>query len=268
MLDSVKKDRVLQLVIVFYVLLFIWWILIFLGGTKTATVNYLFGGVYGSFALVAAFIGLKTSRMWGGTKSVFGKAVICFALGLFLQAFGQYVFWVYNFFLKIEIPYPSIADIGYFGSIPFYIYGTVLLARASGVNLSLKKTAGKLQVIIIPIVILGISFFLFLNKYEFNIDQPLKTFLDYGYPIGQAIYVSLALLTYSLSRGTLGGIMKSRVLFFLIALGCQYLADFSFLLFQDQYYNASFIDLIYMTAYFLMAIALLELRNVFQRLPE
>lgn len=268
MLENIKKDLTSRLVISFYIFLTIWWIVIYIGGTKTATVNYLYGGVYGAMSLIGGIVGIKISRQWGGTSSIMGRAIIAFALGLFFQAFGQYVFWFYNFFLHIEIPYPSIADIGYFGSIPFYSYGVILLAKASGVQLSLRKLNGQLLAILIPLTLLIISYLLFLQKYEYDLQNPIKVFLDIGYPLGQATYISLAILTYSLTRNTLGGLMKNRILLLLIALATQYLADFSFLYFQTEYYNASFIDYIYLVAYLVMSLGLLQLKITALRLHQ
>ena len=76
---------------------------------------------------------------------------------------------------------------------------------------------------------LAVGYFLFLQGYEFDWSDPLKVFLDFGYPFGQAIYVSIAILTYLLSRGILGGIMKGKILFILFALCMQFLSDYTFL---------------------------------------
>ena len=84
--------------------------------------------------------------------------------------------------------------------------------------------------------------------------------LDFGYPFGQAIYVSIAILTLSLSKGLLGGLMKNKIFFLLSALIVQYIADFNFLYqaIQGTWVNGGYGDLIYMTAYFLLAMSLLQ----------
>lgn len=262
MSDFIKKELSAKIAIIFFIALTIWWIWIYKSGAKTDTVNYLFGGVYGSLAFYGGVIALISSKKWGGLKSLIGKSIIFFGLGMLFQALGQYVFWYYNFFSKIEIPYPSLADLGYFGSIPLYIIAALFLSQAAGVHFSLRKLSGQLQAIFIPIFILIVSYFLFLEKQTVDTSNLLKTFFDFGYPIGQAFYISIAVITYSLSRGILGGTMKKYILFFIIALGFQYLADFTFLLFQTEYYNASFIDYIYMTSYLAMTLSLISLKYI------
>src|SRR3989344_2953142 len=84
-----------------------------------------------SYQLIAwfgAICGFYFSGLWGGWKSLVGRANLAFAIGLLAQSFGQSVF-SYFFYMGIDTPYPSIADIGFFGSIPFYIYGALLLIK-------------------------------------------------------------------------------------------------------------------------------------------
>src|SRR5581483_11867915 len=109
MIETVRHELLGKIALLFFIGLTIWWVLIYLGGTKTAPVNYLFGGIYGSMALLGGVGGFISAQKWGGMKSVMGKAILVFSLGLLFQTFGQYVFWYYNYFLKVEVPYPSIA---------------------------------------------------------------------------------------------------------------------------------------------------------------
>ena len=189
-----------------------------------------------------------------------GRALILFSLGLFAQEFGQLSYSYYIYYLHQEVPYPSVGDIGYFGSIPLYIAGAWLLAHASGVKLSLRSVSSKIWAILIPFVMLLLSYSFFLREYQVDFSQPIKLFLDFGYPLGEAIYISIALLTYILSRRLLGGILRSRILFILFAMLVQYSADFMFL-YQAQYqtwYAGGLNDLVYFTAYVALSLALLE----------
>lgn len=268
MIQTLRKNAIAKVAIIFFILLTLWWVEIGIKGIRTEQENYLFGGIYGSMALIGGIAAFITARHWGGIKSVMGQAILMISLGLLFQTFGQYVFWYYNFFAKIEIPYPSIADIGYFGSIPCYIYAGILFSKASGVKVSLKQLSGQLQIILIPLGLLAASYFIFAQKYQLDFNQPLKTLLDYGYPLGQALYISFAILTFSLSRGVLGGIMKHKIMFILLAFLAQYVADFSFLFFQDVYYNASIIDYLYLIAYLCMVLAITQLNSVITQLRQ
>lgn len=267
-LISLKKDRSSLLTVSLFLFLSLWWFLIFLSGTTDALINHIFGFVYGGFSLWGGFWGLRVSKLWGGNRSLMGKAILYISIGLLFQAFGQYSFWFFNYILRIAVPYPGIPDIGYFGTIPFYIYAAVLLAKASGVEVSLKNFSSQIVAIIIPIAMLILSYFLFLKEYAVDLSAPLKTLLDFGYPMGQAIYISIAILTYKLSSGILGGIMKNRILIILFAFMAQYLADYIFVYFHDLYFPASFFDFLYLIAYFLMTLGLLQLKVVVTKLKN
>lgn len=263
------KDRTAQFILLLFVALTVWWVFLqSFGSTETSEFrNLVWAACYQAVAIVGGIMGLVISRQWGGRRSVFGRAILAFAFGLLLQSFGQTVFSYYNLVLLHDIPYPSLADLGFFGSIPFYIYGTVLLARASGVAVSLRSYAKKFQAILIPLVVLLFSYYFFLRGYEFDWSSPLRIFLDFGYPLGQAIYISIAILTYILSRRLLGGIMKGKVLFLLIALAVQYLADYNFLYqaLSETWQNGGYGDYIYLVAYLFMALGLLQLQTRYVR---
>lgn len=249
---------------VLLIILTVWWLAlstIQTGGDELLYAKGVWGASYQILALWGGFWGLHVARSWGGLKSVMGRAIGAFSIGLLFQNLGQSVFSYYNLFAQVELPYPSIADIGYFGSIPLYIYGSIMLAKASGVSLSMKSIGSRLQAVIIPLIMLGISYYFFLRYLEVDLTSPLRVFLDFGYPLGQAIYISLALLTYLLSTKTLGGVMKNKVLFILLALGVQYCADYNFL-YQagaGTWGVSEYGDMIYLIAYYLMAIGLIGL---------
>lgn len=258
------RDKTFKILAILFIVLLIWWgSLQVLGYEDTSEYrNLIWGASYQILALLGGVSGLVAAKGWGGKKSIMGRSIIAFALGLLLQTFGQTTFSIYNLFLQVDIPYPSMADIGFFGSIPPYIYGIILLAKASGIALSLKSFGKKIQALLLPLIMLIASYKLFLKDYEFEGVGLLRIFLDFGYPLGQAIYISIAAVTYLLSRKVLGGIMKNKVLFILFALLVQYVADSNFLYqaINETWYNGGYGDLIYMIAYFVMAIGLIQLK--------
>ena len=216
------------------------------------------------------FNGLLIAKKWGGVRSLVGRSILAFSLGLLCQGLGQSVYTFYLFHLHIEAPYPSLGDFGYFGTIPFYIYGVILLARISGVKISLKSYGKKIQALLIPLAMILISYFLFLRHYTFNFSVPVKTFLDFGYPLGQSIYVSLAILVFVFSKKILGGIMRLPILLLLIALVFQYLSDYIFLyqFNNEQWYVGGINDFMYLLSYFLMTTSLIYIGHVFSKIQE
>ena len=91
----------------------------------------------------------------------------------------------------IEAAYPSLGDIGYFGSIPLYIYGAVVLADAAGIN-SLKKMHNALFAIVLPLGLLAASYYSFLVGYEIDFNEPVRVFLDFAYPLDKNLYFNCA----------------------------------------------------------------------------
>lgn len=269
MVETIQKEWQAKVAVLFLVLLTAWWIVGII--TPDFYKTRFFGdfpSIYAVMALWGGVCGIFVALKWGGMRSIVGKAIFMFSLGLFAQVFGQLAYAYLAFYKNIPVPYPSIGDIGYFGSIPFYIYGTILLATASGVQIKLRSFSHKLQAVIIPVVMLVVGYFLFLQGYEFDWSNPIKIFLDFGYPFAQAIYVSLALLTYLLSRGILGGIMKSKILFILFALIIQFFSDYTFLYQSSRgvWSAGGFNDYMYLISYFVMTLALLQLETVFRKL--
>lgn len=269
-MDIFKKEWQKKIVWIIFLFFTLWWIFSLFFNNGENFLNDLFGSFYGIMALWGGLCGVYIAKIWGGVKSLIGKAILIFSFGLFAQEFGQIVYSYYVYFARIEIPYPSLGDLGYFGSIPLYIYGTILLGKASGVSISLRNFRAKVQVVIIPLALLMLSYFIFFQEYEFDWSNPIKIFLDFGYPFGQAIYISLALLTYFLSRTILGGMMKNKVLFILFALCLQYAADFTFLYQASKgtFQAGGVVDYMYLVAYFVMTLGLLQFNTALAQLRQ
>lgn len=267
MKQSSTTNRTLEVVLLpvtvgMFVVLSIWWVLIYLSGATDGFANHAFGFIYGGFSLWGALWGFLTAQLWGGRKSLMGKAILGVACGLACQAFGQYSFWFYNYALEIAVPYPGIPDIGYFGTIICYFYAAIQMAKAAGAKLTLRTFAGHIHVVVIPTIMVSIAYFLFLKEYSFDASHLLKTLLDYGYPLGQALYISIVLLTLSLSHKFLGGVMRTRILVLVLAFMAQFVCDYIFIYFAASYFPASFIDFFYLLSYFLMSVAILFVRQI------
>jgi hypothetical protein len=208
------------------------------------------------------------ARKWGGFKTVLGKALMFFSFGLLAQEAGQLIYQYYIYGAKIDIPYPSWGDVAYFGSVLFYIAATYQLAKAAGVKFSLKLKRYKLIAPIIPLVLLSLSYYVFLRGHDYDTSNPLTVLLDFGYPMGQAIYISLGITAYLLSRKLLGGLMRSAIVLVILALVVQYVADFSFIYQSNRgtYVAGKWVDLVYLLAYFVMSLAMIKFWDVYKTL--
>ncbi len=269
MLDLLKHP-VAKVLSGYFLIMLVFWLWINVAGLTDSIYSAIYGGLYPLLAVGGGIAGLIFARRWGGWRSVFGKGMIFLSLGLFGESFGQLTWTFYNVVLKVEIPYPSIADVGYFSIIPFYTIAMFYFARASGARLSLRDYLGKIQLIIVPLIMLGVSYLLFLRDYELDFSAPLTIFLDFGYPMGEAIMISLAILTFSLSRKYLGGVMRSKIIYIIFAFVVQYVTDYSFLYraSREIYVNGGVVDLMYAISFLVMGLGLVMLRGYGQDEPS
>lgn len=225
--------------------------------------NY-FTDTYGILAGLGGIFGIFISSRWGGLRSLVGRGILFLSMGLLFQFLGQLSYTIEFYLYDIENSYPSYGEIFYFGSIFFYIVGILAFAKASGLSFSLKKVSQKIIAILIPLILISISYFMFLKDYVFEGTSFLIAFLDFGYPLGQALYVSLAIVTYFITRKSLGGLMRGRIVFVLLALVFQYAADSTFLyqVMNDTWYAGSFSDYLFLISYFLMSLSLIQFSSI------
>jgi hypothetical protein len=229
----------------------------------------LWGALYQILALYGGLLGLVISNKWGGYKSLMGRIIMCFSIGLLLQTFGQSYSSYFVYHYQVEAPpYPAIGDIGFFGSVLAYIYGVILIAKISGIHVSLKKTTNRILLFILPLAAIIFTYFFFLKDYSFDWSDKIKVILDFGYPFGQAIYVSIAFLALFMSRNVLGVLMKKPLLFLIFALIVQYFSDFMFLYEANlgNWHVGNINDYLYSLSYFVMLISLLKLGDTFEQI--
>lgn len=260
MIKTILRNKFTYWIIFLYGIEFLWWIRIQFLGLHNSEESYFFNWFYGFIAISGALYGIYISnKKWGGWKSIIGKGLILLPVGLLSQAFGVTLWFYYNSILKIDVPYPSWADLGFFGLIPAYTAGAWMFALASGAKFSLRTSGGKLYAFFIPLVSLVVAYGLFLKNVGFDLSDPIKTFLDIGYPLGEIIPVSIALFILTLSNKFLGGTMKNRILFLTGAFFFQFLTEYAFLYTAgaETYINGGWNDLMYATSYTIMSLGLI-----------
>lgn len=263
-----NKFLIISASVVFTVFLIFWTVLRarhLSGDTDQAE---LFSALYGLMALFGGIVGLLVSKRWGGAKSHIGRSVLFMSLGLLAQEVGQLTYSGYTYIAHQEIPYPSLGDIGYFGSVILYIVAAYSLIKALSIPGAFRFHLNKALAAIIPAVLLAVSYMFFLKGYTTDGASLLTVFLDFGYPLGQAFYISLGLLALLLSRRYLGGMMRPVILFLLFALLLQYIADFTFLyqVNRGTWETAGSNELIYLISYFIMTLSLINFGMVLDRL--
>ena len=269
---NLRNKKLLVFTLGFMVVMAIWWATIYLRGLTESIENDAFALIYPLVSLWGGLAGLIMAKQWGGHRSILGRAFGSFALGLLGQAFGQICYQYYIYVFKVEVPYPSIGDFGFFSTGIFYAYGALQLMKATGVRFSLKTYGGRAIAIIIPVLWALSSYYFFLKGYEFDWTQPITIVLDLISPIIDGVYLSLAILTYLLSRKFLGGLMRMPVLVLLFAILSEAISDYTYIYLatykQDALYQASVNDFMYFVTYTLMALSLMLLGRAFTKLTE
>ena len=253
-----------KICLIFFIFLSIFWVLLFLNGSKTGFYNYLYSFLFGLIPLLGGLVAMVNSKLWGGLKSAIGKAVFFIGLGLFCWGFGETIWSYYNFFLGIPAPYPSIADIGFAPSIFFYGLGAAYLSKATGAKFGLRNIYAKIFVIVAPIAILAISYYVLVVFARGGVLVPngetgLKTLLDIAYPLGDFVGLTLAIIISGLSFKYFGGQYIFDILAILAGLAVMFFADtvFSYTTTVNTYYNADLGDYMLTVGLFLLTFGVL-----------
>jgi len=197
-------------VVIVYILFFVylaWWLWMYLVIGEYSELNDYFTDTYGVLALVSAIFGMLVSKKWGFLKSYVGKAIFLISLGLFFQFLGQASYTFLYYVYGIENAYPSFGEIFYLLSIPCYVIAVWFVGKSSGYDLAIRSTKNKIITYAMPAVLMFMSYYVFLNNYDFESSPLLNTFLDFFYPLGQASFLALALMVLVKTSGLLGGII-------------------------------------------------------------
>ena len=264
-----NKNTYQYIAIALFVVLSLWW-LSFQGRVNHQTSSdQIEANFYSITALFGSIIGFMAAKKWGGFKTVLGKAITFFSVGLFLQEVGQLIS-DYSFYVQhsAAIPYPGFSDLAFFSSVIMYVIGVVYLSKAAGVHRSLKNTNAKIIAVVVPVVLLSFSGFLLVFNQHYDFSHPLTVFLDIGYPVGQAAYISMALVAYLVSRKAFGGLLRKCIIWIIVALIVQYAADFTFIYqsHHNSYVTGSYDDYFYLLSQFLMSTALIQFLSVYNKL--
>ncbi|TAL49044.1 hypothetical protein EPN83_02100 [Patescibacteria group bacterium] len=245
---------------------------LYLSNVTSSILIDLYGVLFlGFIPVVGGVNGLIIAKRWGSFKSAVGRAVIFLSLGLISWGLGTYVFsGIYNFLLHVEVPYPSIADVGYILSLPLWAVGMIQLSRATGAKYGLRSKKGKAILFAIPILVILVSYYLLVivargGSIDLSGGGIPKIFFDLAYPIGDVIILTLATLVYGLSYNYFGGIYKKSIYVILLGFVIMYAADFlfSYTTTIEIWQPADWVDLLFTTAVFIlsMGVTMLDSRK-------
>jgi len=251
-------------------LLYISWFLWLYSTSTVDGVLNLYSNTYGVIPLISGIYGLFVAQRWGGFKSAVGRAISFLSLGLITWGIGMVIWLYYNIILGVGVPYPSFADAAFILSWPLWAFGVINLSKATGATFQLRKSGGKIFLLIIPIAIAAISYYLLVNvarggavltDYDTELSpllNNLKLFFDLAYPIGDIVILALSVLIYGLSFQYLGGRFKLPIILILLGFVVNYFADFTFSYTTtlETYYNGSLADVLFVTTMTLLGVGI------------
>ncbi len=202
-----------------------------------------------SFTLIpGGIIGVFIARSWGLFKSSIGKSVFFLSAGLLSWGIGNVVWSYYNFFKNIPVPYPSLSDFGFVTSYPLWTIGMINLPHALGGKFGFKKWYSKLLIVLIPVFVLALSYYLLVFITKNNIiftpfTSYTKLFFDIAYGTLDVILLTIALILGT-SFKFFGGKYKLSIYTILIGFIFLYVADFlfSYTTSVNSYYNGGIAD--------------------------
>lgn len=251
-----------KLLCLLYLFFFVWWLYIQQLGTQESSVNTWFAAAYSIVPILGAFGGFVTATSWSTVNRELKKAIMAFSFGLLSWGSGEIIWSIYNLFFKIEVPYPSLADVGFMMSLPLWSLGIVFLARGVGIKADVKNRLIKYLVFLLPVVVLIISYYLLfivIRRADFGPESGLiKLFFDISYPLWDIVLLVLITIINILAFG----FIRDRFLkpFIIISLGLlfSFFADlgFSYQSSVGEFYNGGFVDLLFITTNFLVSLGI------------
>ncbi|MDP2789430.1 MAG: hypothetical protein Q8O46_05335 [bacterium] len=215
--------------------------------------------------IIGGILGFYRSKEWGGWQSKMGRALIAISLGLFGWGSGM-IFWnYYLFFMDVEVPYPSLGDLFYVMTWPFWTYAMLCLFKVTGANYGFKKSGGKILAFILPIIVVLVSYYLLFQvarQGQLDLSGGLASnLLAFLYPIGDVSILLMSALVFSLSYKFLGGVYRKPILILLLGFVLNYIADvvFVFTTTTDTYFNGHFVDFLYVVMLFTVSMGISKL---------
>ena len=272
MLVNNKRKQILTGLVVSLILL---WVVGTLGHYESL-MQETFTNIYAVVPLVGGVLGLGVARQWGGFNSYLGKALSFLSIGLLLTVLGQLVNSYYVLIAKVdELPYPSFAEIGFFGAVLAYIAGAFYLSKTIRLVPTLKEMsiAKKSLILLIPFLMIVVTLLVYLYYYDSSSATNFQIILDFAYPIGQSIFAAIALAVLFRSKDLYGGKMQLAVILLLISFILQYIADtnFVYLNLAGLWVNGGYGDLLYLLAYSATALGIQSFSiptTTYQKRPE
>lgn len=239
-----------------FVVLIVWDMALQISGTTNSVWNYLYNAGYSIFFLGAAWLGIRYAR-WFGYESAIGKALLFIGLGIGSWGVGLWVWLFYNFWLEVEVPFPSLADVFFSLFYPLVLIGgwyfiTIFqnLLRKGIASSAITYSA------ICVTVVFAIVFGVFIQPVLSQPIPMLEKVFTIAYPLGDMLLILLIFMAFWAS----GGNIHRGLLFFIIGLFSLAAADsvYVYRTAHLTYWNGDISDLLFTIGSFIFSMAIID----------
>lgn len=206
-------------------------------------------------------------RLRGASSKPRRSVLIIFSIGLLVWAAGSVAWSLYNV-RRIEIPYPSWADAGYFPQIFLWIVGALMMFKMARTNVIEEMKTPAAWVTAICGGIVTVLRWVRGNTFTPDATQDMIKFaFDVAYPvteiIASALFVALVFGASSRALGTAShGTERAGYAFVvgtLILTAADFIFNFTTSLKPSSalaYYNGNWVDVVYLSAFYALSIGL------------
>lgn len=234
------KSKFVILVLVLYLIVVLWCVYLYAQGLTDSPLNFYFNIAYSLLFFSSTYLVWKNygkitdpDKKW--SVLFFGLATSSFGVGLLIWAF-------YNLVLKVEIPFPTVADVFFLAYYFLALTGSIYFLRSLKVPINKLFIYDSAVVFVLSLmVIVGIFNFVIKPQSENPLSQVINTI----YPIGSGILVAIAVIGLRLNSAK----MRLPLIFIALAFIFSTTADvlFSLRTNLELYWNGDIVDLMFAT---------------------
>lgn len=229
--------------------------ILFMMPGKGGDVNFIFNLAYSAVFILGAIFASVNFKKFSGSPDL-KRSMLFYGLGMIAYALGLFVWTYYNLILRVDIPYPSLADAAFLLYYPGVILGTYFLLKSFGGALTSKLIVEGILVMLV----LFVSLYLFLNQTSLGPDVTTGAkILNILYPFFDSFLVALAI---TILRTEIGISEHPNILYFVFSFIILAVADtlFSFRQAAGIYWNGDISDLLFAVSGFLTSLGILSIK--------
>lgn len=258
---SLIKSPIAKLIVTLLLIEYIWFIRVNFFNLQDTFEAYILNWFYGFNALcgiVYAFSNAKKSRRSDDTE-----VISLIGTGLFGQWLGLQI-WTYYNLTGVVVPYPSLADMCYFGGVLIYASLAWKLFRRHTFRKTEEKVKARALYFIVPLLFLIVSYSYFLRTFGFSMLRQVTITLNLLYPLANAIPVILIAYVFAFSKNKITRLTASKYIALAFAFSFQFLADYIFVytIQSKEFVNGGLADFLYATSYAVMCLSLNVYKNL------